>query len=248
MGKALLQLLPLALASALSTVTISATIFFLLSKTRTRSGLAFLTGTVIGTFAAVTLATVAGQALPGRPRHHHEVVGKLELVTGIALVVLGLVSLARRHRVVNSARRPGWLHGISDVGPVPVFGIGLALNLRPKAVLLAAAAGLVVSDANLAFDENLVLLLLYTVVATVHRGSPRGGDDPLRTPDGAASRLGERLDECPLESHQRDDHDRGRRLRGRPRPDGLRPAIAHDLAGGVTSPWSAHRPRRSRTR
>ncbi len=166
MGKALLQLLPLALASALSTVTISATIFFLLSKTRTRSGLAFLTGTVIGTFAAVTLATVAGQALPGRPRHHHEVVGKLEVVTGIALVVLGLVSLARRHRVVNSARRPGWLHGISDVGPVPVFGIGLALNLRPKAVLLAAAAGLVVSDANLAFDENLVLLLLYTVVAT----------------------------------------------------------------------------------
>jgi hypothetical protein len=170
MGKALLQLLPLALASALSTVTISATIFFLLSKTRTRSGLAFLTGTVIGTFAAVTLATVAGQALPGRPRHHHEVVGKLEVVMGVALVVLGLLNLARRHRVVNSARRPGWLQGISDVGPVPVFGIGLALNLRPKAVLLAAAAGLVVSDANLAFDENLVLLLLYTVVATATVG------------------------------------------------------------------------------
>ncbi|WP_027861035.1 GAP family protein [Marmoricola sp. URHB0036] len=166
MGKALLQLLPLALASALSTVTISATIFFLLSKTRTRSGLAFLTGTVIGTFAAVTLAAVAGQALPGRPRHHHDAVGKLEVVLGIAMVVLGLVSLARRHRVVNSARRPGWLHGISDVGPVPVFGIGLALNLRPKAVLLAAAAGLVVSDANLAVDKNLALLLLYTVVAT----------------------------------------------------------------------------------
>ena len=58
------------------------------------------------------------------------------------------------------------MQGLSDVGPVPVFGIGLALNLRPKAVLLAAAAGLVVSDANLALDENLVLLLLYTVVAT----------------------------------------------------------------------------------
>ena len=59
MGQALLQLVTLALAAALSTVPIAATIFILLSASRNRSGLAFLSGTVLGTFAALTLATVA---------------------------------------------------------------------------------------------------------------------------------------------------------------------------------------------
>jgi Sap, sulfolipid-1-addressing protein len=155
----------MALAAALSSVPITATIFILLSRSRTRSGLAFLAGTVFGTFAALTLATVAGQALPGRSRQHEELVGRLEVVVGIAMVLLGVVTLARRNRA-GGGRAPGWLDGIGSVGTVPVFGIGLALNLRPKALLLAAAAGLAISGAHLQADENLVLVVLYTAIAT----------------------------------------------------------------------------------
>jgi hypothetical protein len=50
---------------------------------------------------------------------------------------------------------------------VPVFGIALALNVRPKAVLLVTAAGLAISRPRLPFEENLVLAVLYTAVATV---------------------------------------------------------------------------------
>jgi hypothetical protein len=165
MGRALVQLVPLALAAALSSVPITATIFILLSDSRTRSGLAFLAGTVFGTFAAITLATVVGQALPGRSRQHEALVGKLEVVVGVAMVLLGVVTLARRNRR-GGGGGPGWLHGIGSVGTVPVLGIGLALNLRPKALLLAAAAGLAISGAHLRSDENLVLVVLYTAIAT----------------------------------------------------------------------------------
>lgn len=165
MGRALVQLVPLALAAALSSVPITATIFILLSDSRTRSGLAFLAGTTFGTFAALTLATVAGQALPGRTRQHEALVGRLEVVVGLAMVLLGVVTLARRKRR-GGGGRPGWLDGIGSVGTVPVLGIGLALNLRPKALLLAAAAGLAISGAHLQSDENLVLLILYTAIAT----------------------------------------------------------------------------------
>jgi hypothetical protein len=164
MGQALFQLVPLALAAALSSVPISATIFILLSEGRTRSGLAFLVGTVFGTFAALTLATVAGQALPGRPRQHEVLVGKLEVVVGIAMVLLGVATLARRSAA--SGRGGRWLDGIGSLGILPVFGIGLALNIRPKAMLLVAAAGLAISRADLRLDENLVLVVLYTAVAT----------------------------------------------------------------------------------
>jgi hypothetical protein len=165
MGQALVHLVPLALAAALSSVLITATIFILLSKSRTRLGLAFLAGTVLGTFAALTVATVAGQALPGRSRQHQALVGKLEIVVGTAIVVLGVVNLARQNRAVGG-RGTRWLDGIDSLGILPVLGIGLALNLRPKAVLLVAAAGLAISGANLRFEENLLLVVLYTAIAT----------------------------------------------------------------------------------
>ncbi|WP_328526533.1 GAP family protein [Kribbella sp. NBC_00359] len=171
MGQALLQLLPLALAAALSSVPISATIFILLSESRRRSGLAFLAGTVFGTLATVALATVAGQALPGRPREHDALVAKLEVVIGSALVLLGVVTLARRSRA-GSGRGPGWLDSIGTFGILPVFGIGLALNLRPKAILLAAAAGLAIAGVNLVFHDDLGLMVFYTVLATCTVGIP----------------------------------------------------------------------------
>ena len=165
MGQALVHVLPLALAAALSSVPISATIFILLSETRTRSGLAFLAGTALGTFAIVTLTAVAGQALPGRPRQHEALVGKLEVLIGSAMVLLGAVTLLRRDHA-RGGDRPGWLNGLGAFGALPVFGIGLALNLRPKAVLLAAAAGLAISGARLRDAENLVLLVSYTAIGT----------------------------------------------------------------------------------
>jgi hypothetical protein len=165
MGSALLQVLPLALAAALSSVPISATIFILLSEGRTRSGLAFLAGTVIGTFVAITLVTAVGQALPGRPRRHAELVGQLEIALGIAMVLLGVFTLLRGSAAA-SGRSSRWLNGVGSLGVLPVFGIGLALNLRPKAILLVAAAGLGISRAHLALEEAAVLVAVYTAVAT----------------------------------------------------------------------------------
>jgi hypothetical protein len=166
MGQALLQLIPLGLAAALSSVPITATVFILLSGSRGRSGPAFMAGTVLGTFAAVTLATVAGQALPGRQRRHDDLIATLEVAVGVAMVVMGLITLVRRNRAATGRGRT-WLDGIGSLGLVPVFGIALALSVRPKAVLLVTAAGLAISRANLRFEQNLVLAVLYTALATI---------------------------------------------------------------------------------
>jgi hypothetical protein len=165
MGQALLQLIPLGLAAALSSVPITATIFILLSESRRRSGMAFVAGTVLGTFAVISLATVAGQALPGRQRHHDDLVGQLEVVVGVAMVLLGVLNLARRN---GSKRNRGasWMDTIGTFGMLPVFGIALALNLRPKALLLMTAAGLAISRADLRFEQNLVLAIVYTAIGT----------------------------------------------------------------------------------
>ena len=46
------------------------------------------------------------------------------------------------------------------------FGIGLALNIRPKALLLFTAASLTITGASLSVEENLIAIIVYTVLAT----------------------------------------------------------------------------------
>ena len=165
MGQVLVQLIPVALAGALSTVPITAALFILLSERRRATALPFVFGWVIGTAASLILAILAAQSLPGRPRQFASLVDNLEIAVGGALVIFGLVTLLRNR---GTTQRPGWIEGIGSFGPLPAFGIGLALNLRPKALLLVAAAGLAISAAPLAVGsiDTLILIAVYTAIAT----------------------------------------------------------------------------------
>jgi hypothetical protein len=165
MGQVLAQLIPVALAAALSTVPIMATLFILLSEKRKATALPFLSGWVIGTAAGLTIATAAAQSLPGRPRQSSSLIDNLEIVVGSAFVLFGLVTLFRHSRGTAS-QRPSRIEGIGSLGPLPAFGIGLALNLRPKALLLVAAAGLAISGAPPFVDDTLFLIVVYTAIAT----------------------------------------------------------------------------------
>jgi hypothetical protein len=165
MEQVLGQLVPMATAAALSTVPITATIFILLSERRSSIALPFLSGWVLGTAAGLTLAVLAAQALPSRPRELSSLIGTLEVLVGSALVVLGLFTLLRHQRTVPG-KRPSWVEGIGGFGPLPALGIGLALNLRPKALLLFAAASLAITGAKVNADDTLIAIAVYTAVAT----------------------------------------------------------------------------------
>ena len=164
MWQVLGQVIPAAVAAALSTVPITATIFILLSDRRGAIALPFLAGWVLGTAAGLTLTTLATHALPARPRQLDSLIGTLEILVGSGLVVMGLVTLVRRGR--KSVGQPSWIEGIGSFGPLPAFGIGLALNVRPKSLLLFAAASLAISGAQLSVKDTLVMIAVYTAIAT----------------------------------------------------------------------------------
>lgn len=165
MGQVLAQLIPIALAVALSTVPITATLFILLSERRKATALPFLSGWVIGTAAGLILATLAAQALPGRPRQFASLIDNLEILLGSALVLFGLVTLFRSRR---RTKRSSWIEGIGSLDPLAALGIGLALNLRPKALLLVSAAALSISGSPPGVDasDTLILIVVYTAIAT----------------------------------------------------------------------------------
>ena len=55
---------------------------------------------------------------------------------------------------------------VDSLDSLPAFGLGLALNVRPKAFLLAVAAGLILHTASLEPEAAVVGVAFFTVVAT----------------------------------------------------------------------------------
>src|SRR4051794_16043465 len=159
-------ILPLAIAAALSTMPIVAVTVILLSPRRAESALPFLAGWVLGCVAVLALGTVAAQALPLQPRRRPETtIAVLEIIVGLGLVGLGLLAF-RKQAETAVGPLPNWVNRIDTFGSLPSFGVGLALNLRPKALLLAAAASLVLRGDKLSPAESLIMVAVYAAIAT----------------------------------------------------------------------------------
>lgn len=173
MQPAIVHILPIAIAVALSSVPILATIVILLSPKRTTSAVPFLIGWVLGIFLVVVVFTLTAQFLPAArsPRRPDTVIGTLEIIVGAAIIALAVVEWirARRH---PSATMPKWLKAADSFGPWAAFGVALLLNVRPKALLLGIAAGLALRGDGLAPAESLIPIAVYTLVGASTVAAP----------------------------------------------------------------------------
>lgn len=166
MGQALAQVLPIAIAVALSSVPIMATVMILLSPRGRASALPFLLGWLIGLATVVTAATVGAAALP-RPgvRQPDLYLAWAQIAVGTLLAGLAAVRWYRAIRMPRPTSMPKWLLGVQSMGPLPALGLSLALNLRPKALLLAIAAGLGVHAADAGVPSSAIVLAIYVAIS-----------------------------------------------------------------------------------
>jgi hypothetical protein len=165
MLQALGHILPIALAVAISSVPIMATILILLSPKRSQSALPFLIGWVLGIATVVTLCTIGAQAIPTSrsSRRPDTVIGTAEILVGLALIVIAIIAWLRARRNPTDAM-PKWLNTVSSFGPWASFGVAFALNVRPKGLLLAIAAGLALRGDGVSTVESAVAIAIYTIV------------------------------------------------------------------------------------
>jgi threonine/homoserine/homoserine lactone efflux protein len=173
MPQAIGHVLPIAFAAAISSIPIMATLVILLSPARTRSAVPFLVGWAVGLAGVVTVATLAAQAIPASrsSRHTDVAVGIAETLIGLALVTLAVVRWRRQRRDPDHAM-PKWLGTVGSLGPWSSFGIALLLNLRPKALLLAIAAGLAIRAPSMPVGQTAIVIVIYTVIAACTVATP----------------------------------------------------------------------------
>jgi threonine/homoserine/homoserine lactone efflux protein len=154
-----------ALAGAMSTVPVSVTIMILLSPNPRRGALPFLIGSLAGSVVVVGLAAVGLQFLPVRPRlRKDELVAQFAIVIGALLIAYSVYLLLSKSRRENATlgKMKSRFH---SAPPWEFVVLGLGLNLRPKAILLAVTAGAVISVQELPPLEGSVLVLAYAAVA-----------------------------------------------------------------------------------
>lgn len=165
MWAALGHILPVAVAVAFSSVPIMATILILLSPNRSRSGLTFLIGWVVGLVVTVIAFTVLAHVVPASsPRASQIAIGIALIVIGLALVAFAIV-LWRRGARTPSTGIPRWLSAVGSLGPWSALGLAFVLNLRPKAILLSVAAGLSLRGDDLTVGETWIVIGVYTVIS-----------------------------------------------------------------------------------
>lgn len=165
MLQAIGQILPIALAVAISSVPIMATILILLSPKRAQSAVPFLVGWVLGIVTVVSICMAFAQLIPTSrsSRRPETVIGVAEILVGLGLIVTAIFAWRRARRNPETAL-PKWLNAVGSFGPWSSFGVAFALNVRPKGLLLAIAAGLALRADDLSLAEAAIAIAIYTLV------------------------------------------------------------------------------------
>jgi hypothetical protein len=159
------DILPIAVAVAFSSVPIMAVILILLAPNNRRSSIAFLVGWAIGLAVVVVAFTLLAFLIDTPPPRRSQVaIGTLLILIGAAVVILAIV-LWRRTSNKPNTDLPHWLSGVGRLRPWRAFGLALLLNIRPKAILLSAAAGLSIRGDHLPTAETAIVIVVYTVVS-----------------------------------------------------------------------------------
>lgn len=174
MGAVIGDLLPLAIGIAISPIPIIAVILMLLSQHPARSGGGFLIGWVAGvvviTVVVLVLVGQAGNTSDGKPSTLSSV---LKLVFGALLLLLAGRQWQGRPKEGETGSMPKWMSAIDTVTFVRALALGFALSaLNPKNLLMGLGAGTTIGAAHLSAGEDVVAVVIFTVLAASTVGVP----------------------------------------------------------------------------
>src|SRR5512133_1008022 len=168
MGTAIGELLPLAVAIAISVTTIITTVLMLLSPKAKSRTVGLLLGCVVGVGGAVALFTLLADLLPTEDSGGSSLAASLiKMVVGMLLVILALKQWRGRPAGGDRAGLPKWMARVDTMTPGNALVLGLLLSaVVPKNLLIALSAGLIIGEAEFSGGHAAVVIVLFTAIAT----------------------------------------------------------------------------------
>jgi hypothetical protein len=174
MGQAIGQVLPLAVAAAISPVPIIASVVLLLTPRAAATGTAYVVGWLLGLIAlgaiVLLIAHPAGASSNGQPATW---VSLLELALGILVLLAALRQWRSRPRDDAEPPTPKWMGTIESFSVGKAFAVGLFLGaLNPKNIPLTIAAAASIAATGISNASQAVVLLVFALVGTFGVAAP----------------------------------------------------------------------------
>jgi len=169
MGKAIGDILPMAIGVAISPVPIIAIVLMLGTPRARLNGPAFAIGWVAGlaVVGAITLALASGNAADdsGSPATWSSA---LKLVFGLAFLAMAARSWHSRPEPGEEAAMPKWMQAIDGFGAGKAGGVGFLLSaVNPKNLALTVAAATAIAQAEVSGGEEAVALVVFVVLGSL---------------------------------------------------------------------------------
>lgn len=167
------EILPLAVAVAISPLPIIAAILMLLSPRARANGLGFLAGWTVGIALATTILVLLSSLISAPAGRPPAIVGIIKIVLGLLLLVFGIVQWRRRPRPGVRATSPKCMSAVDSMtaGKAAVLGFAFAA-VNPKNFMMAVTAGVTIGTAGLTAGLEVTAVGVFVLVAIVTIAGP----------------------------------------------------------------------------
>lgn len=162
--------LPFAAAIAISPMPIIAIILILMSDRAKTLGLSFAGGWFVGAFVVTWIFSLIAGVLDGQESDDSSkpIQAVIKIVLGLLLGYLALKKWNSRPQAGEEPSLPKWMESMTSMKPLAAIGLALLLvAVNPKNMMMEAAAGLEIGQQNLGVGSLLVVLLVFTILASI---------------------------------------------------------------------------------
>jgi threonine/homoserine/homoserine lactone efflux protein len=167
MGQAIGELLPFAVAIAISPIPIIAIILMLISDRARANSVAFMIGWIIGIVGgAIVLLALAGLIDTDSSDSPSTTSSIIRLAAGGLVLVLAVRNFRKRPKAGEEAELPAWMRATDALTPRKAAGLGIVLSaVNPKNLLLMAAAMMGVAQYDLDAGEEAVVVAVFVAIS-----------------------------------------------------------------------------------
>ena len=169
MGSVMGNILPEAIAVAISPIPIIALILMLFSKRARANSLAFLIGWILGLAAVCAIVMAAGSTQNMSPGSGASSASYgIKILLGLLLLFMAFRNWKKRPGPGEQPKMPGWMSTIDSIKPGRAFLLAVLLAaINPKNLILTLTATLDVVQRGLATSQAIVVLAIFIVIASL---------------------------------------------------------------------------------
>ncbi len=172
MGSVIGEILPVAVAVAVSPVPVIAVILMLFTPEARTNSVAFLLGWLLGLTVVGSIVLIAGD-VASDDSGESTVSGVVKLVFGLLFLLLAVRSWRSRPKAGEDPEMPGWMAAIDDFGAGKSAGMAALLSgLNPKNLALTAAGAATIAAAGLTTGEEIGAFAIFVTIASITVAAP----------------------------------------------------------------------------